>query len=155
MELELRFATIREIDIYYEWTNDVLVRENSYQQAEIIYEQHVNWFKNRLHDKNCYLYFFTEAGTPVGQVRIDTGIEDTVIGVSVDRHFRGKSLSTKMLVMATNDFLNANPGQKVSAYIKEKNLTSYNAFLKAGFKESGKITIQGVESFKLIKSNNE
>jgi RimJ/RimL family protein N-acetyltransferase len=151
MELKLRFATIRDIDIYYEWTNDPIVRKNSYHQTEIIYQQHVSWFKNRLHDKNCYLYFFSEAGIPIGQVRIDIGVEDTVIGVSVDQKFRGRSLSAKMLIMATDDFLDTNPNQKIHAYIKEKNLASYKAFLKAGFKEAEKITIHGVESFKLIK----
>jgi UDP-2,4-diacetamido-2,4,6-trideoxy-beta-L-altropyranose hydrolase len=153
MPLTVRFATIREVDIYYEWANDPLVRKNSYQSLEISYQQHVVWFNKKLLDKNCYLYYFEMEHISAGQVRIEIGKEETVIGISIDGRFRGHSLSSEMLNVATKDFLDKNPKEKIYAYIKKENENSYRSFLKAGFNDDQILTVSGSLSYKMFKTS--
>jgi RimJ/RimL family protein N-acetyltransferase len=154
MQLSLRFATIREVDIYYKWASDPLVRRNSYTVNEISYENHVSWFSKKLLDKNCFLYFFEFNNIPAGQVRIDKSQAETVIGISVDENFRGKSLSSKMLVMASENFFQYHAAENITAYIKQENKSSYHSFLKAGFVEIDLLPVNEVMSYKLIKKSN-
>jgi len=152
MELNMRFATIRELEIYYKWTNDPLVRSNSFNSAEVSLQSHAEWFKKKLLSEDCFLYFFSEKNSPVGQVRIERGKDENIIGISVDANYRGKSLSNVLLEMAANDFLKVNPGNSITAYIKEENFASYKSFCKAGFVGSEMVMVSGYKSYKLTKA---
>ena len=151
MELKYRFATIREVDIYYRWAIDPVVRKQSFRSEPVEFRQHENWFINKLLSKNCFLYFFTLGNTPFGQVRIEIGEGETIIGISLDEAFRGSAMSSKLLLQATDDFLQIMPGQKIIAYIKTENQVSYKSFLTAGFSYSDIVVIEEVKSYKLIK----
>lgn len=151
MKLKFRFATPEDIYLYYNWANDPLVRQNSYTQDLIPFETHQKWFNSKIHSDNNFFYLFlNEEDTPVGQVRIEKGKEETIIGVSVDQNFRGLSLSSIMLKTACIDFKKNYPEEKIIAYIKESNLASLNAFRKAGFVDLGKKKIGEGISFQLI-----
>lgn len=151
MELKFRFATIRELDIYFKWTNDPLVRQHSFNSEPVSFNHHENWFKSKLHSESCFLYFFSSGNLPVGQVRIERGSDENIIGISLDENFRGKSLSSVLLLNATEDFLESNPGQKITAYIKTENEASYKGFIKAGFSVSDSLIMKDVECYRLIK----
>src|SRR5687768_12043240 len=84
MELKYRFATIRELDIYFKWTNDPLVRRWSFDSKPVLLENHIAWFKEKLLSEECYLYFFSHNEDPVGQVRIEMTATEKVIGISID-----------------------------------------------------------------------
>jgi len=152
MQLNYRFATIREVDIYYNWVNDPIVRKNSYNISEISYKQHLAWFTEKLLNKKCFLYYFEVNNIPAGQVRIESKDLESIIGISIDKHFRGKSLAHKMLVMASTDFLNQNCSKSITAYIKKDNKNSYSAFSKAGYVEKDIVTVSDILSYKMIKS---
>ncbi|HLP13040.1 MAG TPA: GNAT family N-acetyltransferase [Flavobacteriales bacterium] len=151
--LTLRMADKNDCDLYYKWANDELVRANSFHSGNISYEKHVLWFNDKINDRNTFFYLFTEHGNmPAGQVRIEKKEKETVIGISIDEAFRGKSLAAKMLVMASNDFLSKFPQEKILAYIKTSNQASYRAFLKAGFMLRETAVVSGAESYILIKT---
>jgi RimJ/RimL family protein N-acetyltransferase len=114
-------------------------------------EDHTKWFKNKLLSEKCFLYFFLVNKVPAGQVRIEIGDQETVIGISIDEAFRGKSLSSELLIKSTSDFLLANSGQTITAYVKVENTASYKSFLKAGFSCSEILDVKGNKSYKLIK----
>lgn len=152
VQLSFRYATETDVDLYFKWASDETVRLNSFNQSVIIYENHVNWFLSKLKDENCFFYLFMQEGQPVGQVRIQKG-EETIIGISIDAAFRGKSLSSAMLKLACDDFLNKYPDDSIVAYIKVENIASYNSFKKAGFDKEEMVTVSGFRSFKLIKKN--
>lgn len=149
--LHFRFATEEDTDLYYQWANDELVRENSFSSKEITYTEHVNWFHQKLVSKAYFFYLFlTEQNQPVGQVRIVKG-KETIIGISIDKNFRGKSLGTEMLLIACEHFLSNNENEKIVAYIKVNNSASYNVFKKAGFCDIEIVDEQGYKSYKLFK----
>jgi RimJ/RimL family protein N-acetyltransferase len=136
MELTFRAAQAGDVDIYYNWVNNPLVRANSFNQAAIPYEGHVKWFHSRLASPTSFLYlFFNAEQQPVGQVRIDQDRE-TIIDVSVDEQFRGRSYSSMMLQLACADYLAKYPTDTIFSYIKRSNGTSYKSFIKCGFTET-------------------
>jgi RimJ/RimL family protein N-acetyltransferase len=150
--IKFRMAAKEDAILYFNWANDVEVRKNSFITNKISYEEHVKWFNNKLVSEKCFFYLFSNIeGIPVGQVRIESYDEETVIGISLDRAFRGKSIGGKMLKMATTDYLDRHPTGKISAYIKCENISSYKSFIAADFKEVQSVSKEGSKSFKLLK----
>jgi len=151
--LKFRIATIDDVDLYFKWANDPVVRSNSYHSEPIKYEDHVTWFSQKLNDPNFSFYvFFNEEGLAVGQVRIQKEETETVIGISIDKDHRGKSLGLEMLEKATDDFLSKNPNEVIYAYIKKENISSIKIFSKAGFQNPEECDVSGIPSYRYIKT---
>lgn len=151
-KIHFRFAKESDTDLYYKWSNDSVVRKNSYNQDEITYESHVKWFNSKLQSPVCFFYLFlNEENQPIGQVRIDNNGKETVIGISIDEHFRGKKLGSILIQMASEDYLKNHPSESIVAYIKQENSASYNSFTKAGFGKEEIVTEKGIKSCKLFK----
>lgn len=154
-KIHFRFAKESDIDLYYEWTNDQLVRSNSFNQNKVEYSNHVKWFLNKLNSPECFFYLFYNAeNKPVGQVRIDKNENEIVIGISIDEKFRGKSLGCEMLLKSTNDYLKKHSDSTITAYIKIENKASLAIFKKAGFSNEELTSEQGNQSYKLHKKIN-
>jgi spore coat polysaccharide biosynthesis protein SpsF len=148
--IRFRFAEENDADLYYKWANDPVVRTNSYNQEKISYEDHIKWFNARIHSADCLFYLFLDDNVPAGQVRIMKG-KETIIGISIDEKFRGRSMGSIMLNMATDDYFTKYPGSTITAYIKTENTPSFNIFKKAGFKDEEIVEVQGCKSYKLNK----
>ncbi|MEO5572113.1 MAG: UDP-2,4-diacetamido-2,4,6-trideoxy-beta-L-altropyranose hydrolase [Bacteroidia bacterium] len=152
-KLHFRFAEEADVSLFFQWANDPLVRKNSYNQNLVLYDYHVKWFHLKLVSGECKFYlFFDEQDNPVGQVRMEKSENEIVVGISVDKNFRGKSYGVQMLEAATNDYLKSNPESTIAAYIKIENASSYNIFLKVGFTNEEIVTIHGNKSYKLYKT---
>jgi RimJ/RimL family protein N-acetyltransferase len=150
-KIHFRSADKGDVDLYFNWANDEEVRKNSFSTDKVIYENHVKWFNSKLDLENYHFYLFqNEENIPVGQVRIVQGPE-TIIGISIDKNFRGKSLGAEMLKQACTDFLLKNTSEIIAAYIKIENKASYSIFKKAGFRNEEIVMEQGFKSYKLYK----
>jgi UDP-2,4-diacetamido-2,4,6-trideoxy-beta-L-altropyranose hydrolase len=151
-KIHFRFAKEKDVDLYYSWANDPLVRKNSYAQNELVYSEHVKWFKSRINSPDCFFYLFLNSSeTPVGQVRITKG-QEIIIGISIAPEFRGRSLGSEMLINASEDFFKNNKSEnEIVAYIKKENTASYSIFKKAGFEDEKIVMEQNCESYKLFK----
>ena len=132
--------------------NDPLVRANSFHTQEVEYSKHVSWFNEKLQSPDCKFYLFSDLkNKPAGQVRIDKGKAETLIGISVDADFRGQSAGSEMLMTATRHYLSHHPGAIIRAYIKNENTASLNIFAKAGFSERVQVTVEGDDCYRLSK----
>lgn len=151
-DLSFRMAIHEDAMLYFNWANDEVVRENSYNQKIISKEEHMAWFAKKLLSSCCRQYLFFIKGEAVGQVRIDKLEKETIVGISVDKEFRGKGLSSQILKTACEDYLKQTCNEAIMAYIKVNNLSSYKSFIKAGFREIEKVKVGEVESVKLIKN---
>jgi RimJ/RimL family protein N-acetyltransferase len=148
--ISMRVATSNDVDLYYEWANDELVRQYSFQQDEIQYENHVNWFNSRIENPNfLFLVFFNQDKSAIGQVRINKNDEEVIIGISVDKNYRGFGYSFKMLRLACQHYFKNYSDNEIFAYIKLENKASIATFKKAGFLEEDLVSIGSVESIKL------
>jgi len=151
--LTFRKAEIQDMELYFDWANDSLVREQSYNSNKINLENHRKWFVSKLNDENCTFFLFENGKKEaVGQVRIEKkNLREAIIGISIDQHYRGKGYSKRMLQMATDSFFVINTNFLVNAYIKECNLNSKYAFENAGFEFRSKVDNDNFRSFHYIK----
>jgi RimJ/RimL family protein N-acetyltransferase len=151
--LSFRKATPDDVQLFFEWANDELVRFNSYNQQPVIFEKHVEWFSNKLADESyTFLVFQDEKKAPVGQVRFQLENSGAVIGILVDKDHRGKGYAAQMLKIASKYFHDQHPGVEITAYVKTGNLASYQSFLNAGYVLKEKVLYNNKdESFKLVK----
>lgn len=152
MRLNFRMAKQEDVDLYYTWTNDTLVRQNSFEQSEVPYDDHVRWFKEKINNKYYYFYlFFDRDNIPVGQVRLDKSKGELVVGLSIDENFRGKGFGVEMLNSVCQDYKRKHQDAIIVAYIKETNISSYRVFIKAGFNNSTKTVVKGIPTYRLLK----
>jgi spore coat polysaccharide biosynthesis protein SpsF len=150
--LHFRYATESDTDLYFKWSNDALVRRNSFNQQTIEYNNHVAWFRAKLKAADFKFYlFFNDANKAVGQVRINRQNGETIIGISVDSEFRGLSYSTEMLTSATDAYFRIYPEATVTAYIKTENTPSLTTFKRAGFINNIQVMQDGYSCYKLNK----
>lgn len=147
--MKFRFATLNDSILCYNWANDPHVRKLSFNSNLINYQDHLAWFQMKiLNPKNSFYIFENENGENVGLVRCE--LEDNskaTIGIIIDNTFRGKGLSSKMIQIASSEFLNKNHGVTIFAYILKDNLTSFKSFLKAGFKIVEEAIVSGKPSY--------
>lgn len=132
--VKIRNALTTDVKQYFEWSNDPLVRQNSFHSNEIPWENHVKWFNSKIKDETSFLYFFEtiDHQKPVGQIRIEQNEEEAIIGISVDKSFRNKKLTDQIISKATQEYFSTND-IPITAYIKKDNIASYRVFEKAGF----------------------
>lgn len=148
--ISMRFAVRSDIDLYYAWANDELVRQNSFQQDEIQYENHVYWFTSKIENPNfLFLVFFNQDKSAIGQVRINKNLEEVIIGISVDNNYRGFGYSFKMLNLACQYYFKNYSENVIFAYIKLENIASITTFKKAGFLQEQFVSVENTESVKL------
>lgn len=154
--LAFRFAKLEDVDLLYQWANEPVARANSYQQEPIPYESHVKWLTNKLNNPNAFIYIFEDENkVSVGVVRIDKMSEEVVISIVVDVGQRGKFYAAQMLRLATDNYLSKFSKDIINAYIKISNLSSYKAFIKAGFTDQKELEIHGSKSYLVIRKLTE
>ena len=140
--LYFRLANTCDVELYFTWLNDRVVRTQSFNSKYVEFSNHKKWFENKLKDENCLMLIFYTENNIIGQVRIEK--EDNqyaVIGISIGSSFRGKGFSTNMLRLALDYFFKSNPNFVINAFIKKQNLNSIFSFENVGF-EFNNITIQ-------------
>ncbi len=150
--LNMRMATGNDVEVYFDWANDKLVRQSSFQDKQISHEDHVKWFNNKLRSPDCFFYLFSKENTNCGQVRIDRSGDEIIIGISIDEKFRGQGLGVQMLNLACSDYLSKFPEHEVVAYIKQDNEASLKQFKKAEFNRMEKVLVGNTNSYRLKRS---
>ena len=152
--LLLRNVIANDKEMIFKWINDKTTRENSFNRQPIDFETHSAWFDKKMKDTNA-VYFIGEINfQPIGLVRFDKENENSaLVGVLIDKDFRGKDLSAKLLQRACAEYFKTTNQQNIIAQIKEDNVTSIKSFLKAGFIFDKTLEINGVSAlqYKLSK----
>ncbi len=153
--IKFRKANKNDLMLYFDWTNDPLVRENSYKTDLILLDNHKIWFEKSVNNPNIeMLVFENHLGCAIGQVRIEKQNESiALIGISNDINHRGNGYANKMIAIASDYFLKQNPEFSISAYIKIENKASEYAFKKAGFQLEKFLTYEANPSCHYIKKN--
>lgn len=144
-ELKYRKAKKDDAEILFNWANELVVRNASFNPDLIIWEKHIAWFNTKLKDKNVLILIFTVKDIPAGQVRIEI-VNEAIIGISIDSAFRGYKLAPTMLKMACHEFWKENE-LSVYAFIKKDNIASVKSFEKVGFVFDRNDKVDGMECF--------
>ena len=148
----IRKAVIEDSLTYYNWVNDPIVREQSFNSEIISWIDHEKWFKEKILNSNFHFYIFQNTkDEKIGQIRFQK-IDNTnyLVGVSIAVEHRGKGYGSRILKIGCNAFLTQYPSIIVNAYIKEGNNSSLSIFEKAGFHFKNKLNYKNFKSFHYI-----
>ncbi|RPI77438.1 MAG: UDP-2,4-diacetamido-2,4,6-trideoxy-beta-L-altropyranose hydrolase, partial [Desulfobacteraceae bacterium] len=134
-DLRLRLAQETDCQLFLRWANEPYVRAMSFYSELISEQTHSEWFRAKLGNRNSRLWVAENAdGIPVGQIRFDKKDRNAVVSLSLDPEFRGLGLGARLIRLGCRD-MSRDPGiSAFMALIKEENISSYQAFTKAGFK---------------------
>ena len=136
-KITLRFVCEDDCKDLFDWRNDSLTRQMSFNTNEIKYEDHIKWFNKTL--KNSKISIFlgeNNNGEKVGQVRFDRKGKFAEVNICISPLFRGKGYGTIMLRESCINYFNNFDVDAIIARIKHKNDISVKAFANAGFKYS-------------------
>ena len=126
----LRKAKQEDVKLLFEWVNDAEVRSNSLNSDPIEWENHLNWFTDRLSNSKSKIFIFQNENTRIGQIRVDISDKGGwVIDYSIDKHQRGKGYGFLM----TNALLRRYDNFKFQAIVKIENSASRKVFEKLKF----------------------
>ena len=122
----------------FDLSNDDLVRQNSIHHEKIKWENHVEWFKNRITKTNEPFYIVEDDNKNfIGQVRIDKKFGENVISISITKKYRGLGLASEIIKEAVEK----SKLQSATAYVYKNNVSSIKSFEKAGFIDSNLIKL--------------
>jgi RimJ/RimL family protein N-acetyltransferase len=141
----LRKATLDDMSLYFEWANDLLVRQNAFNVEPIPYTAHEQWFARKLSSETTEMYVMEDNGVPVGQIRFDMEHSKATIDYSVAPHARGRGLGVVLLQEGIRALtMTHSEIESIHGAVKMANVASRRAFERAGFTLSSLQTEDGV-----------
>ncbi len=154
MNLKIRKAKLDDIDILFEWANDEYTRNNSFNTELIKWSNHKKWYYQKFNNPNSFIFIICSMeNKPIGVVRIEKKINESVIGITLSSEFRGKGLGSKIIMLGCKEFWKTN-GNDITAYIKKTNIASIRSFEKAAFQFDRYSKIDGNECL-ILKANKD
>lgn len=101
-DFTLRKVTSADAELLFDWANDIDVRQNSFSQRQINWQEHCNWLERMLGNAAVEMYILLAGQEPAGQVRLETVGEICRINYSIVSKFRGQGYGKVMLALAEN-----------------------------------------------------
>lgn len=144
-----RLANLDDCKLYFDWTNDPLTRQQSFNSEPIIFEQHEVWFNRRLSDENSVLYVIEFNKNPMGQIRFQIDNNTATISYSLDKNYRGKGLGFWILKKGVDAFRNAFSHLEIIGFVKFENIASVKVFRKLGFQETVATEIENSYKYRI------
>ena len=143
--LGLRRVEEGDCRLLWEWANEPEVRSASFSSSPIRWDEHLEWFTQKLGDARILMLIATdERGVPVGQVRFErTGDREANIDVSVVRERRGGGLGVRLIEKAVQTAFRETDLVRVHAFVKTGNRASARAFERADFRNAGTTRVRG------------
>ncbi len=133
MEIKYRLVTFNDAQLLFNWSKDEKVKKFSFSNNTSTFEEHTKWLENKINNRSCCFYICEVDSVPAGLVRFEKQSDECVIGISVDKDYRGKGLSSVFLSGTIEKYRNSHNNEVILAYIKIDNKASVKAFEKAGF----------------------
>lgn len=134
-KMMMRPAGFNDAELLFKWANDQEVRSSSFNSDPISWEEHLEWFRQKLKDKNSWIFIAAnKIGDPIGQIRFD-GRDDLLnISYSLDKRFRGLGLGKNLLELGLQTIrTRLQKPCRMQGLIKKDNVASKMSFEKTGF----------------------
>jgi UDP-2,4-diacetamido-2,4,6-trideoxy-beta-L-altropyranose hydrolase len=151
-DLMLRSAYATDALTYFVWANDPVVRSSANNSEQIDLITHLQWFYERLNNKNSCLYVLEACGLPIGQVRFDLNVDEATIDYSLDVLVRGRGLAKQLLMLGISK-LTSKRQIIFKASVKPENIASAATFARLGFVEGVRDEENGNLKFILDTAN--
>lgn len=145
MNIYLRKASPGDCRLFFEWANDMAVRQNAVHSGQIEWDSHVAWFSNKVSSPGTLLFIMIADDIPVGQIRFDQEGDEWFIDYSVDQQYRGRKLGREIV---TRGLSQMPPGSKIAALVKPSNIASAKVFESLHFIKSGQVCQNNISLLK-------
>jgi UDP-2,4-diacetamido-2,4,6-trideoxy-beta-L-altropyranose hydrolase len=150
LEREMQLRPLREDDcqLLFAWANDPAVRSASFYSAPVQWEEHRQWFSQKLQDPQSVIYLGeTVSGEPAGQVRFhldgDGQRQRATLSVVVAPKFRGAGWGKELIAFSIRMLARVHSIHCVDAFVKPDNQPSIRLFESAGFRRAGGDQVAG------------
>ena len=152
LSMKITEAKESDTELIFNWSNDSLVRAQSFYSNTIEFDNHVNWFKEKLQKDNSLLLINKFDGNNIGLVRFEVENDKCSVGILIDEKYRGKGFSSLMLINSSKYYF-TRFSIPIFAHIKKSNIASIRSFEKAGYCFFNEIKVNGFNTlvFKLEK----
>jgi len=136
--LTLRPATFGDAEFLYGLRNDAETVNQSQNRSTVQWPDHCKWLDEALADDNRLLYVATEDGKEVGTGRLDIYQDKEVdddcveLSITVAPGARGRGVAKRIIAELIKAAEKEAPYIQI-AHVRENNIGSMIAFLKAGF----------------------
>ena len=147
-QLSINFRKAKKSDakLVFNWSNDSLVRKQSFNSEEIKWDQHLDWFINKVNDNKCLFLITIINDEPAGLIRFDIDSKFATIGILLSNNFRGQNLAVPILKKSSRKYFK-DFNLPILAYIKKSNLASIKSFEKASYIYFKDVIVKGNSSF--------
>lgn len=134
-EIIIRFAIREDCESIFEWRNDELSKEMSFNSDTPTLNEHLEWFYKSLLDENRNIYIGEIDGKKIGICRFDLNENKLISEVSINMNpeMRGRGLASNFLFKCVESYI-MNNEYELMAKIKPKNQLSSKIFKSVGFK---------------------
>lgn len=137
-EVRLRPATEDNSGVLLEWRNDLEAIRFSVGGRGVTPSEHREWLSDRLADPGTHLWIAEQAGTAVGQVRVDVDEGIGTVSVAVSASQRGRGLGSAVLQAMVVAMETEAGVRRLRALAHADNIASIRAFERAGFHREGR-----------------
>lgn len=137
IEEEVLLKNVKESDLLktFEWAGNAEIRKYFFNTRPVKFDEHKNWFLNKLNDNNCFYYMGVLHSEIFGSVRFDIEGNKAVISYVVDPLYQNRGLGTILLKKGLDLFICQFTG-KISFVYGEaffENIASFKIFKKLGY----------------------
>lgn len=145
MNFTFRYMEEKDIETIYENIHLEYVKKyfnNQDEQKEI----HRKWYKYIISSRRYLIHLVEEENNFVAMVSYEIYKKSTRVGIFLNKNYRAKKYSKKILNRSLNEFKNKNRDIKyVLAYVLEENIKSQKLFLSSNFSYIKNKLYDGVE----------
>ena len=135
--LKFREANINDVELIFNWRNLPEIIALSSSQKSVSWSQHVIWFEKAIKHNNSLIMIIFDDELPIGQVRfdlLDTNNNKAEISIYLVAKATGQGHGANLIKNACYYAKHRWPRLlQVTAEIREVNIRSIKAFVKAGF----------------------
>jgi UDP-2,4-diacetamido-2,4,6-trideoxy-beta-L-altropyranose hydrolase len=133
-KLNISFRAIKGDDalMVYQWSNEYLVRINSFNSSPIKFNSHKKWFDSKIDNVNVLFLLALVNNNSAGVVRYEIEDRKAVVGIMVSEKYRGQKLASEFLRESSKLYFKKYD-LPIFAYIKKENIASIKSFEKANY----------------------
>lgn len=132
IELKLRPASMDDAELLLSWRNDEATLKASRQTGPVLPDTHLKWLEGVLSDPSRHLFIAEAEGMPLGTIRADEDVNETVLSWTVAPEHRGKGVGKRMLTELLTRF-----SGRIRADVRPGNTASTRMVQALGFRASG------------------
>lgn len=131
----LRHVVTSDVELVYKWSNDPLVRCQSFSTQNIGWHEHIKWFEEILKKENVLFYILSVNNQDVGQIRLNLKDGKAIISYSISSMYRNKGYGELILRLGEKQLFNLHGNKYVlEAEVKISNTVSHKLFKKLKYK---------------------